>query len=101
MDRQQLQGKKVAYSWQNDDFGSDGAKGLDKYVPKSQVVPRQTYEPGNTDIGPQMAKIKASGAQVVAMSTIPAYTALVELAGLKLDYHPQLVVSNVGRTRRR
>jgi hypothetical protein len=30
------------------------------------------------------------------MFTIPAYTALVELAGLKLDYHPQLVVSNVG-----
>ena len=69
--------------------------------PQEQVVTRQTYEPGNTDIGPQMAKIKASGAQVVAMFTIPAYTALVELAGLKLDYHPQLVVTNVGRTRRR
>jgi branched-chain amino acid transport system substrate-binding protein len=89
-------GKKVAYFVQNDDFGADGAKGLDMYIPKNQVVARQTYEPGNTDIGPQMAKIKASGAQVVAMFTIPAYTALVELAGLKLDYHPQLVVSNVG-----
>ena len=93
---QKYKGKKVAYFLQNDDFGSDGAKGLDKYVPKEQVVTRQTYEPGNTDIGPQMAKIKASGAEVVAMFTIPAYTALVELAGLKLDYHPQLVVSNVG-----
>jgi branched-chain amino acid transport system substrate-binding protein len=93
---QQHKGKKVAYFVQNDDFGSDGAKGLDKYIPKDQVVARQTYEPGNTDIGPQMAKIKASGAEVVAMFTIPAYTALVELAGLKLDYHPQLVVSNVG-----
>jgi ABC-type branched-subunit amino acid transport system substrate-binding protein len=89
-------GKKVAYFLQNDDFGADGAKGLDMYVPKSQVVTRQTYEPGNTDIGPQMAKIKASGAEVIAMFTIPAYTALVELAGLKLDYHPQLVISNVG-----
>jgi ABC-type branched-subunit amino acid transport system substrate-binding protein len=93
---QKYKGKKVAYFLQNDDFGSDGAKGLDHYIPKDQVVTRQTYEPGNTDIGPQMAKIKASGAQVVAMFTIPAYTALVELAGLKLDYHPQLVVSNVG-----
>jgi ABC-type branched-subunit amino acid transport system substrate-binding protein len=91
-----FKGKKVAYFLQNDDFGMDGAKGLDRYVPKEQVVTRQTYEPGNTDIGPQMAKIKASGAEVVAMFTIPAYTALVELAGLKLDYHPQLVVSNVG-----
>jgi branched-chain amino acid transport system substrate-binding protein len=93
---QHFKGKKVAYFLQNDDFGADGARGLDKYVPKSQVVTRQTYEPGNVDIGPQMSKIQQSGAQVVAMFTIPAYTALVELAGLKLNYHPQLVVSNVG-----
>jgi branched-chain amino acid transport system substrate-binding protein len=93
---QHYKGKKIAYFLQNDDFGTDGARGLDKYVPQSQVVTRQTYEPGNVDIGPQMSKIKQSGAQVVAMFTIPAYTALVELAGLKLDYHPQLVVSNVG-----
>jgi branched-chain amino acid transport system substrate-binding protein len=91
-----LKGKKVAYFLQNDDFGADGAKGLDMYVPKADVVTRQTYEPGNTDIGPQMAKIKASGAEVIAMFTIPAYTALVTLAGVKLDYHPQMVVSNVG-----
>jgi len=91
-----FKGQKVAYFLQNDDFGSDGAKGLDMYIPKSQVVSRQTYEPGNTDIGPQMAKIKASGAQVLASFSIPAYTALVHLAGVKLDYHPKIVVSNVG-----
>jgi ABC-type branched-subunit amino acid transport system substrate-binding protein len=92
-----FKGKKVAYFLQNDDFGADGASGLDMYVPKAaQVVTKQTYEPGNTDIGPQMAKIKASGADVIATFSIPAYTALVTLAGLKLDYHPQLVVSNVG-----
>jgi ABC-type branched-subunit amino acid transport system substrate-binding protein len=66
------------------------------YVPKAAVVTRQTYEPGNTDIGPQMAKIKASGAEVVASFSIPAYTALQLLAGVKLDFHPQMVVSNVG-----
>src|SRR3954452_1583633 len=93
---QHYQGKKVAYFLQNDDFGADGAKGLDMYVPKGDVVTRQTYEPGNVNIGPQMAKIKASGAEVIAMFSIPAYTALVTLADLKLDFHPQLVVSNVG-----
>jgi ABC-type branched-subunit amino acid transport system substrate-binding protein len=89
-------GKKVAYFLQNDEFGQDGATGLDMFVPKDQVVTRQTYEPGNTDIGPQMAKIKASGAEVVAAFSIPAYTALQLLAGVKLDYHPTMVVSNVG-----
>jgi len=89
-------GKKIAYFVQNDDFGADGAKGLDQYIPKSQVVTRQTYEPGNTDIGPQVAKMKAAGAQVVAAFTIPAYTALLKLVGVKLNYSPQVVVSNVG-----
>jgi ABC-type branched-subunit amino acid transport system substrate-binding protein len=93
---QHFKGKKIAYFLQDDDFGADGAKGLDKYVPASQVVTRQKYEPGNTDIGPQMSKIKSSGAQVVASFSIPAYTALVKLAGLKLGYNPTLVVSNVG-----
>jgi len=91
-----LKGKKVAYFVQNDDFGADGVEGLDMYVPADQVVTKQTYEPGNTDIGPQMAKIKASGAEVVASFSIPAYTALQLLAGVKLDFHPQMVVSNVG-----
>ncbi|MEA2312850.1 MAG: branched-chain amino acid transport system substrate-binding protein [Solirubrobacteraceae bacterium] len=89
-------GKKVAYFVQNDDFGTDGEKGLDQFIPKGDVVARQTYEPGNVDIGPQIAKIKASGAEVLAMFTIPAYTALTTLAGVKLNYKPQMVVSNVG-----
>ena len=32
---QKYKGKKVAYFLQNDDFGADGAKGLDKYIPKA------------------------------------------------------------------
>ncbi len=93
---QEFKGKKIAYFLQGDDFGEDGAKGLDKYIPSSQVVTRQTYEPGNTDIGPQVAKMKAAGADVVVSFSVPAYTALLRLAGLKLNYNPQLVVSNVG-----
>jgi ABC-type branched-subunit amino acid transport system substrate-binding protein len=87
--------KKVAYFFQNDDFGKDGVKGLDMYV-KGQVVSRQSYQPGDTNIGPQMSAIKSSGAEVVAAFTIPAYTALAELNAVKLGYKAQLVVSNVG-----
>ena len=89
-------GKKVAYFYQDDDFGKDGVKGLDMYVPKSSVVSRQSYQPGNTDVAPQISAIKRSGAQVIAAFTIPAYTALAQLTSLKLGYKPQLVVSNVG-----
>ena len=93
---QHYKGKKIAYFLQDDDFGSDGAQGLDMEVPKAQVVTRQTYDPTNTNIGPQMQKIQQSGAQVIASFSIPAFTALEILTDLKLNYKPQLVVSNVG-----
>jgi len=89
-------GKKVAYLAQNDDFGQDGVKGVDKYVPASDVVARQTYQPGNTDLGPQAQAIAASKAEVVVLFTTPTYTALFRLAQLKLANKAQLVVSNVG-----
>lgn len=89
-------GKKVAYFLQNDDFGKDGEKGLDMEIPSDMVVSKQYYESGNTDIGPQVAKIKAAGADVVVAFTVPAYTALLRLAQVQLDDLTALVVSNVG-----
>ncbi|MBO0772843.1 MAG: ABC transporter substrate-binding protein [Actinobacteria bacterium] len=89
-------GKKIGYFYQNDEFGQDGVKGLDMEIPHSQVVSRQTYVPTNVNVGPAVAALKASGAQVVVSFTIPAFTALLKLTSLKLGYDPQLVVSNVG-----
>ncbi len=89
-------GKKVAYFFQNDDFGQDGVKGLDRFIPKDQVVTRQNYQPGNTDIGPQLTAIAQAKADVVVSFTIPAYSALLKLGTLKLGIAPQLVISNVG-----
>jgi ABC-type branched-subunit amino acid transport system substrate-binding protein len=91
-----LAGKKVAYFYQNDDFGQDGVKGLDKYIPANQVVSRQTYQPGGTDVSAQVQAIAQSKADVVVLFSIPTYTALFRLAALKLNYKPQFVVSNVG-----
>ncbi len=93
---QHFAGKKIAYFLQDDDFGMNGEKGLDEEIPAADVVSRQFYQPGNIDVGPQIAAIKASGAQVEVNFTVPAYTALAELTGFKLGYHPQMVTSNVG-----
>lgn len=89
-------GKKFAYFYQNDDFGQDGVKGLDMYIPKAQVVSRQSYQPTNTDVSPQVQAIASSKADVAVLFSIPAFTALFRLASLKLGYKPQLAVSNVG-----
>ena len=43
-----------------------------------------------------MAKLKASGAQVVVSFSVPAFTALLKLNMLGLGFNPTLVVSDVG-----
>jgi len=93
---QKLSGKKVGYFYQNDEFGLDGVKGLDQQLSSSTVVSRQNYVPTNTNVGPQIAALQASGATVVVSFTIPAFTALALLTAAKLGYHPTWVVSNVG-----
>src|SRR5262252_2947909 len=89
-------GKKVAFFYQNDEFGLDGVKGLSMEIPSSQVVSKQSYVPTNVNIGPAVAAMKASGAQVVVSYSNPAITALLKLAALKLGWNPTFVVSDVG-----
>ena len=91
-------GKKIGYLYQGDEFGNDFVKGLDMEIPSKSVVSRQTYDAA-TLAGPlsnQIAALKAAGAQVVVMATIPAATALAMLPGASIGYIPQYVLSNVG-----
>src|SRR6202011_4404881 len=94
--KQHFAGKKVGFFYQNDEFGQDGVKGLSYEIPASMVVSKQSYVPTNVNIAPQVAALRASGAQVVVSFSIPAFTALLKLSTLKLSFNPQLVVSNVG-----
>jgi ABC-type branched-subunit amino acid transport system substrate-binding protein len=94
--KQHFAGKKVGFFYQNDEFGLDGVKGLSYEIPSSQVVSKQSYVPTNVNVGPAVAALKASGAQVVVSFSIPAFTALLKLAALKLGWNPTFVVSDVG-----
>jgi ABC-type branched-subunit amino acid transport system substrate-binding protein len=93
---QHFKGKKIGYFYQDDEFGMDGVKGLDYEIPSSMVVSRQSYVDTNVNVAPQVAALRASGAQVVVSFSIPAFTALLKLTSLKLGFSPTLVVSNVG-----
>src|ERR1035441_4245277 len=91
-------GEKVGYLTQGDEFGQDFIKGLNLEIPSTSVVSRQTYD-ASTLAGPlsnQVAALKAAGAQVVAMATIPAATALGMPPSAAIGYQPQYVISNVG-----
>lgn len=94
--KQNFPGKKVAIFYQNDDFGQDGVKGISSQVPASQIVTKQSYTPGDLNIGPAVSAIAASKADVVVLYTVPAYTALFKLFTLRVGYNPQLVVNDVG-----
>ncbi|HTU74309.1 MAG TPA: ABC transporter substrate-binding protein [Trebonia sp.] len=89
-------GKKIGYFYQDDEFGMDGVKGLDDEIPKAMVVSRQSYVPTSVNVAPQVAALRAAGAQVVVSFSVPAFTALLKLNSLKLGFSPTLVVSNVG-----
>jgi branched-chain amino acid transport system substrate-binding protein len=92
---QHFKGKKIAYFYQDDEFGMDGVKGLEDEIPASMVVSKQSYVDTNVNIAPQVAALRASGAQVVVSFSIPAFTALLKLYSLKLGFNPTLVVSDV------
>ena len=89
-------GMKVGYLYQDDDFGQGGVTGLDSQIQASSVVDKEKYVPTNTNLGPQVAKLQASGAQVVVLYTIPAFTAITMLTAAQLNFHPKWVVSSVG-----
>src|SRR5580693_7110662 len=94
--KQHFAGEKVAFFYQDDEFGQDGVKGLDDEIPASMIATKQSYVDTNVNIGPQVAALRASGAKVVISFSIPAFTALLKLNSLKLGFSPQLVVSDVG-----
>jgi ABC-type branched-subunit amino acid transport system substrate-binding protein len=91
-------GKKVGYLYQDDEFGQDFVKGLSMELPKSAVVSQQTYDAAtlNGPLSNQVAALKAAGAQVVAMATIPAATALTMIPAASIGFLPQYVISTVG-----
>jgi branched-chain amino acid transport system substrate-binding protein len=91
-----LAGKKVCFFGQADDFGRDALAGVEQILGKSGVAERQDYVPTNTDVAPQLSKLKAAGCQVVVSATVPGFTALTLGTAARIGFAPQWVVSNVG-----
>jgi ABC-type branched-subunit amino acid transport system substrate-binding protein len=94
--KQHFAGKKVGVLYQDDDFGQGGLKGIEDQLPASQIVAKESYQPGVTSLAPQITALKTAKAQVQVNFTVPIYTAIGQLTAFTLGYKPQLVVSNVG-----
>jgi ABC-type branched-subunit amino acid transport system substrate-binding protein len=93
--KQNFPNAKVGLFLQDDDFGTDGEKGVRQYIDK-QVVDAERYTPGKTDVTAQVSALQQKGADFVLGFNVPSYTALTQLTALKLGYKPQWFYSNVG-----
>ncbi|WP_406191458.1 ABC transporter substrate-binding protein [Streptomyces sp. NBC_01017] len=89
-------GKKVAYFYQRDEVGESGIKGLDKVIPPSSVVARESYLLGETDVTAQMRAIHRAKADVIVSFSLTNYNVLLRLAQKKLGNTARLVLVSTG-----
>lgn len=88
--------KKACSFGQADDFGQDGVKGVQEVLGADALAVEETYNPANTNVGPQIGALQAAGCEVVFSFTVPGFTALAMGTAAKLGYAPQWVVSSSG-----
>jgi branched-chain amino acid transport system substrate-binding protein len=89
-------GAKIAVLLQNDDYGKDLLNGLKRGLQRSKakVVAAQPYEVTATDVASQIAKLKASGANVLAIFATPKFAIQAFVFANKLGWKPKLTINN-------
>lgn len=85
-----LKGKKVGFLGGNDTYGGDALLGIQAAASKYgyTVSDVERVDETATNVSVEIAKIKASGADVVALSTFPPPGGGALTAALQQDYHP-------------
>ncbi|MFJ9822567.1 ABC transporter substrate-binding protein [Streptomyces sp. NPDC101151] len=89
-------GKRIAYFYQDDDFGRSGVAGLDSVLPGASVVARESYKPRYNDITRQMRAIAQAKADVIVAFSVPADTALLRLEQQRMHNSARVVASYAG-----
>ena len=90
-------GAKVGVLFQNDDYGKDLLAGLRRGLARSKatVVATQGYEVSAPDVQSQVAKLKASGADVLALFATPRFAIQGYQSAQKLGWRPLVLVNAV------
>ena len=90
--------KKVGVIYQNDDYGKDYLYGfraaLGKTYADKNIVAQEAIEPTATSAASQMTKIKAAGAQVLAVFQLPTPTVRSVATGKALGLNPDQIYIN-------
>jgi len=86
---------KIAVLFQNDDYGKDLLGGLKRGLARSgsRVIAAQPYEVTAPDVQSQVAKLKSSGANVLAVFATPKFAIQSYVFANRLGWRP-LVINN-------
>ena len=86
---------KIAVLFQNDDYGKDLLNGLKKGIARSKVrvIAAQGFEVTATDVQSQIAKLKASGANTLALFATPKFAIQGYVYANRLGWRP-LIINN-------
>jgi branched-chain amino acid transport system substrate-binding protein len=86
---------KIAVLYQNDDYGKDLLAGLKRGLARSsaKIVSEQSYDVTSPDVQSQVAKLKASRANVFAVFATPKFAIQSYVYANRLNWRP-LIVNN-------
>ncbi len=89
-------GATVAVLFQKDEYGKDLLGGLKRGLQRSRVkvIAAEPYEVSAVDVSSQIAKLKASGADTLAIFATPTFALQAYQAAGKLGWKPKRVVLN-------
>ena len=86
---------RIAVLYQNDDYGKDLLTGLKRGLARSsaKIVAQESYDVTAPDVQSQIAKLKASRANVFAIFATPKFAIQSYVYANRLNWHP-LIVNN-------
>jgi branched-chain amino acid transport system substrate-binding protein len=91
---------KIGVLFQNDDYGKDLLGGLRRGLGRSgsKVVAAQPYEVTSSDVGSQIAKLKAAKSNVLAIFATPQFAIQAYVFANRLGWHPLVLCNGVSGT---
>jgi branched-chain amino acid transport system substrate-binding protein len=89
---------KIGVLFQNDDYGKDLLNGFRTGLgPKSRnIVSVQSYDPLETDVRSQLARLKSSGAKIFMLIATPPFAIRGLVAAHGLGWKPTVYINQVG-----
>ncbi len=91
---------KVAVLFQNDDYGKDLLGALKSGLGRSgsKIVAAESYQVTSPDVQSQIAKLKASGANVFCIFATPTFAIQAYVFANRLGWKPLMIVNGVSGT---